>query len=75
MKKKIAEIRKELDAIREAGTWREERIITTPQRFDGGASPGMGLDALGDCRGKGELRQMGIRAFVRAIHLWNAGNP
>ena len=32
MKKKIAEIRKELDAIREAGTWREERIITTPQR-------------------------------------------
>ena len=23
---------KELDAIREAGTWREERIITTPQR-------------------------------------------
>ena len=22
----------ELNAIREAGTWREERIITTPQR-------------------------------------------
>ncbi|MBO4235384.1 MAG: glycine C-acetyltransferase [Firmicutes bacterium] len=32
MKKKIADIIKELDVIREAGTWREERIITTPQR-------------------------------------------
>lgn len=32
MKSKIEAIRKELDAIREAGTWREERVITTPQR-------------------------------------------
>lgn len=32
MKSAIADFRKELDAIREAGTWREERIITTPQR-------------------------------------------
>lgn len=31
MKTAIAAIRSELDAIREAGTWREERVITTPQ--------------------------------------------
>ena len=32
MKTALLAIQKELDAIREAGTWREERIITTPQR-------------------------------------------
>lgn len=32
MKKAILDIEKQLDDIREAGTWREERIITTPQR-------------------------------------------
>ena len=32
MKSAINAISAELDAIREAGTWREERIITTPQR-------------------------------------------
>ena len=32
MKSALTAIRAELDAIREAGTWREERIITTPQR-------------------------------------------
>ena len=32
MKTALAAICQELDAIREAGTWREERIITTPQR-------------------------------------------
>jgi len=32
MKTALTAIRAELDAIREAGTWREERIITTPQR-------------------------------------------
>ena len=31
MKSALNAIRQELDAIREAGTWREERIITTPQ--------------------------------------------
>ncbi len=31
MKTAINAFEKELDAIREAGTWREERIITTPQ--------------------------------------------
>ena len=31
MKSALNAIRTELDAIREAGTWREERIITTPQ--------------------------------------------
>ena len=31
MKSALTAISKELDAIREAGTWREERIITTPQ--------------------------------------------
>ena len=31
MKSALQAIRNELDAIREAGTWREERIITTPQ--------------------------------------------
>ncbi|MBR5367612.1 MAG: glycine C-acetyltransferase [Clostridia bacterium] len=32
MKTALLQIEKELDAIREAGTWRTERIITTPQR-------------------------------------------
>ncbi len=32
MKSALTAICNELDAIREAGTWREERIITTPQR-------------------------------------------
>ena len=32
MKTALQSIEKELDAIREAGTWRTERIITTPQR-------------------------------------------
>ena len=32
MKSALNLINSELDAIREAGTWRDERIITTPQR-------------------------------------------
>ena len=32
MKTALHAFEQELDAIREAGTWREERIITTPQR-------------------------------------------
>ena len=32
MKTALLSIEKELDAIREAGTWRNERVITTPQR-------------------------------------------
>ena len=32
MKTALHMFEEELDAIREAGTWREERIITTPQR-------------------------------------------
>ena len=32
MKSALQAFQKELDGIREAGTWREERIITTPQR-------------------------------------------
>ena len=32
MKQAYEYFRKELDAIKEAGTWREERIITTEQR-------------------------------------------
>ena len=32
MKTALLAIQKELDAIKEAGTWREERIITTPQK-------------------------------------------
>ena len=32
MKSALTAITQELEAIREAGTWRDERIITTPQR-------------------------------------------
>ena len=41
MKSALSAISAELDAIREAGTWREERIITTPQysRIDTTAKP------------------------------------
>ena len=31
MKSALNAITAELEAIREAGTWREERVITTPQ--------------------------------------------
>ena len=43
MKTALNAINAELDAIREAGTWREERIITTPQysRIDTTAKPGV----------------------------------
>ena len=43
MKTALNAIRQELDAIREAGTWREERIITTPQysRIDTVAKKGV----------------------------------
>lgn len=43
MKSAIEAIRLELDAIRAAGTWREERIITTPQhaRIDTTAGKGV----------------------------------
>ena len=41
MKSALTAISAELDAIREAGTWREERVITTPQysRIDTTAKP------------------------------------
>ena len=43
MKSALNAINAELDAIREAGTWREERVITTPQysRIDTTAKPGV----------------------------------
>ena len=43
MKSALTAISAELDAIRAAGTWREERIITTPQfsRIDTTAKPGV----------------------------------
>lgn len=43
MKSALTAITAELDAIREAGTWREERIITTPQysRINTTAKPGV----------------------------------
>ena len=43
MKTALTAISAELDAIRAAGTWREERIITTPQRsrIDTTAKPGV----------------------------------
>ena len=43
MKSALTAITAELDAIREAGTWREERVITTPQysRINTTAKPGV----------------------------------
>ena len=43
MKSALTAINAELEAIREAGTWREERVITTPQysRIDTTAKPGV----------------------------------
>ena len=43
MKTALTAITAELDAIRAAGTWREERVITTPQysRIDTTAKPGV----------------------------------
>ena len=45
MKSALKMFENELDAIREAGTWRHERIITTPQRSR--------IDTTGPCRGPG----------------------
>ena len=43
MKSALTAISAELEAIRAAGTWRDERIITTPQRsrIDTTAAPGV----------------------------------
>ena len=43
MKSALNAISAELEAIRQAGTWREERVITTPQysRIDTTAKPGV----------------------------------
>ena len=32
MKQALEKYRKELEGIREAGTWKDERVITTPQK-------------------------------------------
>ena len=43
MKSALTAINAELESIRQAGTWREERVITTPQysRIDTTAKPGV----------------------------------
>ena len=43
MKSALNAISAELEAIREAGTWRDERVITTPQysRINTTAKPGV----------------------------------
>ncbi|MBR6607730.1 MAG: aminotransferase class I/II-fold pyridoxal phosphate-dependent enzyme, partial [Oscillospiraceae bacterium] len=74
MKSALTAISAELDAIREAGTWREERVITTPQysRIDTTAKNGvvnfcannyLGLSA------NGEL----IKAAKESYDRWGFG--
>ena len=43
MKSALTAINAELESIRQAGTWREERVITTPQysRIDTTVKPGV----------------------------------
>ena len=56
----------QLDAIREAGTFKSERVITTPQKARIDTTKTNGVFAAGDCRTK-ELRQLVTAASDGAL--------
>lgn len=78
----------EVEGIKEAGTYKDERIITTPQksRIDTTKTHGvvnmcannyLGLsnDPEPDRRCKSKLRRVGLRSFFCSFHLRYSGHP
>ncbi len=74
MKSALTAFRAELDAIREAGTWREERVITTPQysRIDTTASPGVVNFCANNYLGLSTHPEL-IRAAKESYDRWGFG--
>ena len=77
----------ELASIREAGTYKDERIITTPQRsrIDTTAAPGVLNMCANNYLGLADnpeiiaaprcLRPLGLWPFLRALHLRHPADP
>ncbi len=76
MKSALTAFRAELDAIREAGTWREERVITTPQysRIDTTARPGVVNFCANNYLGLSTHPEL-IRAAKESYDRWGFGLP
>ena len=74
MKSALTAISAELDAIREAGTWREERIITTPQyaRIDTTAKAGVVNFCANNYLGLSTNREL-IQAAKDSYDKWGFG--
>ncbi len=74
MKSALTAFRAELDAIREAGTWREERVITTPQysRIDTTARPGVVNFCANNYLGLSTHPEL-IRAAKESYDRWGFG--
>jgi len=74
MKTALNAIRDELNAIREAGTWREERIITTPQcsRIDTTAKAGVINMCANNYLGLSANEEL-IRAAKESYDRWGFG--
>jgi len=74
MKSALTAFRAELDAIRETGTWREERVITTPQysRIDTTARPGVVNFCANNYLGLSTHPEL-IRAAKESYDRWGFG--
>ena len=74
MKSALNAITAELDAIREAGTWREERVITTPQysRINTTAKPGVVNFCANNYLGLSTHPEL-IRAAKESYDKWGFG--
>ena len=74
MKSALIAINAELDSIREAGTWREERIITTPQysRINTTAKPGVVNFCANNYLGLSTNADL-IQAAKDSYDLWGFG--
>ena len=74
MKSALTAFQAELDAIREAGTWREERVITTPQysRIDTTARPGVVNFCANNYLGLSTHPEL-IRAAKESYDRWGFG--
>ena len=74
MKSALQQIELELDAIRRSGTWREERVITTPQsaRIDTAAMPGVLNMCANNYLGLADHPAL-IRAAKQSYDRWGFG--
>ena len=74
MKTALLQMESELESIRQAGTWREERIITTPQsaRIDTTAMPGVLNMCANNYLGLADNPEL-IRAAKQSYDRWGFG--